>query len=45
MNGEDIDLVFDEIVNDKGFEKSDLEIKKCASLEELKIPQEYGDRI
>ena len=42
-NEEDIELVFDEIVNKKDFEKSDTEIEKSKSLEELKFTQFYED--
>ena len=38
---EDIDLVIEEIVNIKDFEKSDTEIGTYESIEELKFPQEY----
>ena len=40
----DIDLVIEEIVNNKDFEKSDTEIETYESTEELKFPQEYEDR-
>ena len=43
LNEEDIDIVIDEIVNYKDFEKSDTEIETYESIEELKIPQEYED--
>ena len=39
----DIDLVIEEIVNNKDFEKSDTEIETNESIEELKFPQEYDD--
>ena len=35
LNEEDIDLVFDEIVNNKDFEKRDCEIETYESIEEL----------
>ena len=37
----DIDIVIEEIVNDKDFEKSDTKIQTYESKEELKFPQEY----
>ena len=43
LTEEDIDLVMDEIVNDKDFEKSDTEIQTYESIEELKFLQEYED--
>ena len=47
LNEEDIDLVIEEIVNNKGFEKSDTEIETYGSIEELKFPEgyEYGATI
>ena len=36
-------MVFEEIVNNKDFEKSDVEIETYESREELKFPQEYDD--
>ena len=41
LNEEDIDLVIEEIVNNKDFEKSDSETETYESIEELKFPQEY----
>ena len=41
LNGEDIDIVIEEIVNNKDFEKSDTEIQTYESVEELNFPQEY----
>ena len=41
LNEEDIDIVIEEIVNNKDFEKSDTEIQTHESIEELKFPQEY----
>ena len=41
MNEEDIDVVIDEIVKNKDFEKSDTEIETFDYIEELKYPQEY----
>ena len=41
LKEEDIDIVIEEIVNNKDFEKSDTEIETYESIEELKFPQEY----
>ena len=41
LNEEDIDIVIDEIVNNKDFEKSVIEIKTFDNIEELRFPQEY----
>ena len=41
LNGEDIDIVTDEVVNTKDFEKSDIEIETFDNIEETKDPQEY----
>ena len=41
LNEEDIDMVNEEIVNNKDFEKSDTEIETYECIEERKIPQEY----
>ena len=41
LNEADIDIVIDEIVDNKDFEKSDTEIQTYESIEELKFPQEY----
>ena len=41
LNEEDIDIVIDELVNNKDFEKSDIEIETFDNIEELKFPQEY----
>ena len=43
LNEEDIDIVIEEIGNDKDFEKSDTEIETYETIEELKFPQEYYD--
>ena len=43
LNREDLDLVFDEIVNDEVFEESDTETETYESIAELKYPQEYED--
>ena len=45
LNEEDIDIVIDEIVNNKDFEKSKIEIETYESIEELKFPQEYDGGI
>ena len=42
LSEEDIDMVIDEIVNNKDFEKSDTEIETYESIEEIKFPQEYN---
>ena len=42
-NEEDIDVVIEEIVKTKDFEKSDTEIETYESIEELKFPQQYED--
>ena len=41
LNEEDIDLVIDEVINNKDFEKSDTEIETYEPTEESKFPQEY----
>ena len=41
MNEKDTDLVIDEIVKNKDFQKSDTEIETFDNFEELKFPQEY----
>ena len=41
INEEDIDVVIDEIINNKDFEKSEIEIETFDNIEELKFPQEY----
>ena len=40
---EDIDVVIEEIVNNKNFQKSDTEIETYDSIEEIKFPQEFDD--
>ena len=40
LNEADIDIVIEEIFNNKDFEKSDTEIETYESIEELKFPQE-----
>ena len=41
LNEADIDIVIEEIVNNKDFQKSDTELETYESIEELKFPQEY----
>ena len=41
LNEEDIEVVIEEIVNNKDFQKSDKEIETFDNIEELKYPQEY----
>ena len=41
LNEADIDIVIEEIVSNKDFEKSDTEIETFDNIEELKFPQEY----
>ena len=41
LNEEDMDIVIEEIVNNKDFEKSDCEIETFESIEDLNFPQEY----
>ena len=41
LNEEDIDIVIEEIVNNKEFEKSDTEIETFDSIEEIRFLQEY----
>ena len=41
LNEEDIDIVIKELVNNKDFEKSDIEIETFDNIEELKFPQDY----
>ena len=41
LNEEDIDIVIEDIDNNKDFEKSVIEIETYESIEELKFPQEY----
>ena len=41
LNEEDIDIVIEEIVNNKDFEKSNTEIETFDNIEELKYPQDY----
>ena len=41
LNEEDIDIVIDELVNNKDFEKTEIEIQTYESIEEFKFPHEY----
>ena len=41
LNEEDIDVVFEEVINKKDFEKSDTGIETYDNIEEMKFPQEY----
>ena len=41
LNEEDIDVVIEEIADNKDTEKSDTEMETYESIEELKFPQEY----
>ena len=41
LNEEDVDLVIEEIVKNKYFEKTDTERETNESIEEIKFPQEY----
>ena len=43
LNEEDIDIVIEEIVNNKDFEKSDTEIETYEPIEQLEFSQEYED--
>ena len=43
LNEADIDIVIDERVNNKDFEKSNTETETYESIEELKFPQEYNE--
>ena len=43
LNEEDIDLVIEEVINNKLFEKTDTEKETFDSIEELKFPQQYED--
>ena len=41
LNEEDINIVIEEVVNNKNFEKSNTEIETYDNIEDLKFPQEY----
>ena len=43
LNEIDTDIIIEEIVNNKDFQKSNTEIETYESIEELKFPQEYED--
>ena len=43
LNEEEIDVVIDEIVNDKNFEKSNTVIETCENIKEVKYPKDYED--
>ena len=43
LNEEDMDVVIEEILNNKEFQKFDTEIETYESIEELKFPKEYDD--
>ena len=41
LNEEDLDIIIEEVINNKDFVKSDIEIETFDNIEELKFPQEY----
>ena len=41
LNDEDIDIVIEEVINNKDFKKSNTEIETFDNIEELRYPQEY----
>ena len=41
LKEEDIDIVIGEVINNKDYQKSDIEIETYESIEELKYPQEH----
>ena len=41
LNEEDINIVIEEVINKKDFQKSDIEIETYDNIEELKFPQDY----
>ena len=43
LNEEDLDIVIEEIINNKDFEKSEIEIETFDNIENLRYPQEYED--
>ena len=43
LNEEDLDILIKEMINDKDFEKSNIEIETFDNIENLKYPQEYED--
>ena len=44
LNEEDLDIVIDEIVKNEDFQKSDCETETFNNIEELKFPQEFGNK-
>ena len=40
LNKEDVDIVIDEVISHKDFEKSDIEVETYESIEELQFPQQ-----
>ena len=43
LNEKDMDIVIEELCNDKDFQKSDIEIEKYESVEETNYRKEYED--
>ena len=43
FNEENIDIIIEEVINNKDFQKSDIEIETFDNIEKLKYPQEYQD--
>ena len=43
LNEKDLEVVIEELFNNKDFEKTNTEIETYESIEELKLPQEYDD--
>ena len=41
LNEEDNEIVFEEVINTKDFQKSDIEIETFGNIEDLKYPQDY----
>ena len=41
LNEENLDLIIEEVINNKDFQKSNIEIETFDNIEELKYPQEY----
>ena len=41
LNEENLDLIIEEVINNKNFQKSNTEIETFDNIEELKFPQEY----
>ena len=44
LNEDDIDIVIEETVKNKDFEKSDTEIETYDNIEELRYPKEYENK-